>query len=172
MRIRKKYQVIPTNAKLENGHSTSDKNGYTCEYVNQILANKLDFEINANNNYIPSDSKYLDATGIKYNNTLLSDILQNNIYHIVAPSTGSSGSTSVTFNLGRYNMRCFLVTFTKGTNDQSGNSALWYMSANGLIAPLSNPQNYTLSVSINRNTGDITLTGSGMTYATMTVIIL
>lgn len=34
MRIRKKYQVIPTNAKLENGHSTSDKNGYTCEYIN------------------------------------------------------------------------------------------------------------------------------------------
>lgn len=37
MRIRKKYQVIPTNAKLENGHSTSDKNGYTCEYLNGAL---------------------------------------------------------------------------------------------------------------------------------------
>ena len=36
MRIRKKYQVIPTNAKLENGYSTSDKNGYTCEYINKM----------------------------------------------------------------------------------------------------------------------------------------
>lgn len=36
MRIRKKYQVIPTNAKLENGYSTSDKNGYTCEYMNSL----------------------------------------------------------------------------------------------------------------------------------------
>ena len=34
MRIRKKYQVIPTNAKLENGHSTSATNGYTAEYIN------------------------------------------------------------------------------------------------------------------------------------------
>lgn len=34
MRIRKKYQVIPTNAKLESGHSTSDKNGYVAEYIN------------------------------------------------------------------------------------------------------------------------------------------
>lgn len=37
MRIRKQYQVIPTNAKLENRHSTSDKNGYTCEYLNGAL---------------------------------------------------------------------------------------------------------------------------------------
>ena len=37
MRIRKRYQVIPTNAKLENGHSTSNKNGYTCEYLNGAL---------------------------------------------------------------------------------------------------------------------------------------
>ena len=34
MRIRKKYQVIPTNAKLENGDSTSNKNGYTANYIN------------------------------------------------------------------------------------------------------------------------------------------
>lgn len=36
MRIRKKFQVIPTNAKLENGYSTSDKNGYTCDYINSL----------------------------------------------------------------------------------------------------------------------------------------
>lgn len=34
MRIRKQYQVIPTNAKLENGDSTSATNGYTAEYIN------------------------------------------------------------------------------------------------------------------------------------------
>ena len=34
MRIRKQYQVIPTNAKLENGDSTSATNGYTADYIN------------------------------------------------------------------------------------------------------------------------------------------
>ena len=34
MRIRKQYQVIPTNAKLENGDSTSATNGYTANYIN------------------------------------------------------------------------------------------------------------------------------------------
>ena len=34
MRIRKEYQVIPTNALLENGDSTSATNGYTAEYIN------------------------------------------------------------------------------------------------------------------------------------------
>lgn len=172
MRIEKIDEVIPLKGAIVGQDSTGTDKTYNVDYVNQILANKLDFEANANNNYIPTDGKYLDATGMKYNNSLLSDFLQNNIYHIVAPSTGSSRSTSITFNLGRYNMRCFLITFSKGTNDQSGNSALWYMSANGIIAPLSNPQNYTLSVSINRNTGDITLSASGLTYATLSVIVL
>lgn len=36
MRIRKKYQVIPTNAKLENGYSTSATNGYTADYINSL----------------------------------------------------------------------------------------------------------------------------------------
>ena len=35
MRIRKQYQVIPTNALLENGHSTSATNGYVAEYINE-----------------------------------------------------------------------------------------------------------------------------------------
>ena len=34
MRIRKQYQVIPTNALLENGDSTSATNGYTANYIN------------------------------------------------------------------------------------------------------------------------------------------
>lgn len=33
-KIKKEYQVIPTNAKLENGDSTSATNGYTAEYIN------------------------------------------------------------------------------------------------------------------------------------------
>lgn len=33
-KIEKQYQVIPTNAKLENGDSTSATNGYTAEYIN------------------------------------------------------------------------------------------------------------------------------------------
>lgn len=33
-KIEKQYQVIPTNAKLENGDSTSATNGYTADYIN------------------------------------------------------------------------------------------------------------------------------------------
>jgi hypothetical protein len=45
MRIRKQYQVIPTNALLENGHSTSSTNGYTCEYINGALDYSADEQV-------------------------------------------------------------------------------------------------------------------------------
>ena len=62
MRIRKKYQVIPTNAKLENEYSTSSKNGYNCEYINGLIESGS----NTNGSYIKFPDGTMICNGTKY----------------------------------------------------------------------------------------------------------
>ena len=141
--------------------------------VNQILATKLDFETTANNNYIPSDSKYLDASGMKYREETLNVYLNKVSYEIANVGTSSGTTATTTFNAGKYNVRGFLITNSKGGVDTTGSYSLWFMTGNAKIFAIANPANATLTSSINTTTGDITLTlTGGQSYSNLIVTVL
>ena len=111
MRIRKQYQTIPTNAKLENAHSTSNKNGYVCEYINNEIEWKLLGGVTGSTDTIdlPSDFKELYIItliedGRCVTTTLLKESLSSNIIYPAGAfylSANSNYSAQWDVNLSR-----------------------------------------------------------------------
>lgn len=90
MRIRKISQTTSTNATIVDSYSESTQDGYSCNYVNNIIESGS----NANGNYI----KYADGTMLCWRRITFTGIAFNSAWGSVYESASQSfGATPQTF---------------------------------------------------------------------------